>query len=181
MKTTMKQRSFLEFHILSGEASREVLSRGGDQRRVMGSQHQTWTRDEEVAIAVETSSVCLGARKFRTGPSTGKVMATIFWDLGGILLVDFLSPVIRSTVTGRPNSCGNWRMTSGTSDRTLTSRTSPFVTTTRVFIHTGHGRETCETGMDGDSSPAVQHWFGVIRLPPVRTTEGFPPWPVFHK
>ena len=30
------------------------------------------------------------------------------------------------------------------------SRTSPFVTTTRVFIHLGplHGRETCETGMD---------------------------------
>ena len=55
MKTMMKQRSVLEFHILSGKASREVLSRGGDQRRVMGS--QLWTRDEEVAIAVETSSV----------------------------------------------------------------------------------------------------------------------------
>ena len=55
MKTMMKQRSVLEFHILSGESSREVLSRGGDQRPVMGS--QLWTRDEEVAIAVETSSV----------------------------------------------------------------------------------------------------------------------------
>ena len=55
MKTIMKQRSVLEFHILSGEASREILSRGGDQRRVLGS--QLWTRDEEVAIAVETSSV----------------------------------------------------------------------------------------------------------------------------
>ena len=49
--------------------------------------------------------------------------------------MDFLSPVSRPTVTGTPNSCGNWRVTSGTSDRTLTSRTSPFVTTTRVFIH----------------------------------------------
>ena len=48
----MKQRSVLEFHILFGEASCEVLSRGGDQRRVMGSQR--WTRDEVVAIAVET-------------------------------------------------------------------------------------------------------------------------------
>ena len=59
MKTIMKQRSVLEFHILSGEASREVLSRGGDQRRVMSS--QLWTRDEEVAIAVETSSVSLSS------------------------------------------------------------------------------------------------------------------------
>ena len=62
-------------------------------------------------------------------------MATIFWDQDGILLVDFLSPVSRPTVIGTPNSCGNWRVTSGTSDRTLTSKTSPFVTTTRVFIH----------------------------------------------
>ena len=38
----MKQRSVLEFHILSGEASREVLPRGGDSRRVMGS--QPWAR-----------------------------------------------------------------------------------------------------------------------------------------
>ena len=51
MKTMMKQRSVLEFHFLS----REALSRGGEERRVMGS--QLWTRDEEVAIAVETSSV----------------------------------------------------------------------------------------------------------------------------
>ena len=32
------------------------------------------------------------ARKLRTGPSAGKVMATIFWDQDGILLVDFLEP-----------------------------------------------------------------------------------------
>ena len=62
-------------------------------------------------------------------------MATIFWDQDGILLLDFLSADSRPNVTGSPNSCGNWRVTSGTSDRTLTSRTSPFVTTTRVFIH----------------------------------------------
>ena len=31
-------------------------------------------------------------RKFKTGPSAGKVMATIFWDKDGILLVDFLEP-----------------------------------------------------------------------------------------
>ena len=55
MKTMMKQRSVLEFHILSGEASREVLPRGGDSRRVMGS--QLWARDEEVVNAVETSSI----------------------------------------------------------------------------------------------------------------------------
>ena len=35
----------------------------------------------------------LRVRKFRTGPSTGKVMATICWAQDGILLVDFLSPV----------------------------------------------------------------------------------------
>ena len=31
------------------------------------------------------------------------------------------------------------------------------------------------------SSPAVQPWFGVTRFPPVRTSEGLPPWPVFYK
>ena len=51
----------------------------------------------------------------------------------------------------------------------------------RIHTSLGHGWETCETGMDCDSSPAVQHWFGVIRLPLVRTTERLPPWPVFNQ
>ena len=51
----------------------------------------------------------------------------------------------------------------------------------RIHTSLGHGWETCETGMDGDSSSAVQHWFSVIRLPPVWTTDRLPPWPVFHK
>lgn len=37
-------------------------------------------------------------RKFRTQPSAGKVMATIFWDCKGALLVDYLPQ--RTTMTG---------------------------------------------------------------------------------
>ena len=87
----------------------------------------TVSQEEEAVNKVETFSVSYSS-EVQTGPSTGKVMATIFWDQDGILLADFLSPAIRLTVTGSPNSCGSQR--SGTSDRTLTW-TSPFITTKR--------------------------------------------------
>ena len=37
-------------------------------------------------------------KKFKTQPSAGKVMATVFWDAKGIILLDFLPK--RSTITG---------------------------------------------------------------------------------
>ena len=37
-------------------------------------------------------------KKFKTQPSAGKVMATVFWDAKGAIMLDFLPK--RSTVTG---------------------------------------------------------------------------------
>ena len=37
-------------------------------------------------------------KKFKTQPSAGKVMATVFWDAKGIIILDFL--LKRSTITG---------------------------------------------------------------------------------
>ena len=37
-------------------------------------------------------------KKFKTQPSAGKVLATVFWDAKGIIMLDFLPK--RSTVTG---------------------------------------------------------------------------------
>ena len=37
-------------------------------------------------------------KKFRTQPSAGKVMATVFWDAHGIIMRDFLAK--KSTITG---------------------------------------------------------------------------------
>ena len=36
-------------------------------------------------------------KKFKTQPSAGKVMATLFWDANGIIMLDFLPK--RSTIT----------------------------------------------------------------------------------
>ena len=37
-------------------------------------------------------------KKFKTQPSAGKVMATVFWDAQGIIMLDFLAN--KSTITG---------------------------------------------------------------------------------
>ena len=37
-------------------------------------------------------------KKFKTQPSAGKVMATVFWDAKGVFMLDFLPK--RSTITG---------------------------------------------------------------------------------
>ena len=37
-------------------------------------------------------------KKFKTQPSVGKVMATVFWDAQGVLMLDFLAK--KSTITG---------------------------------------------------------------------------------
>ena len=39
-----------------------------------------------------------GPKKFKTQPSAGKVMATVFWDAKGVIMLDFLPK--RSTITG---------------------------------------------------------------------------------
>ena len=41
-------------------------------------------------------------KKFKTQPSAGKVMATVFWDAKGVIMLDFLSK--RSTITGKYNA-----------------------------------------------------------------------------
>lgn len=38
-------------------------------------------------------------KKFRTQPSAGKIMATIFWDMEGVLLIDYLPH--KETITGK--------------------------------------------------------------------------------
>ena len=37
-------------------------------------------------------------KKFKTQPSAGKVMATVFWDAHGVIMLDFLAK--KSTITG---------------------------------------------------------------------------------
>ena len=37
-------------------------------------------------------------KKFKTQPSAGKVMATVFWDANGVIMLDFLPK--RRTITG---------------------------------------------------------------------------------
>ena len=37
-------------------------------------------------------------KKFKTQPPAGKVMATVFWDAKGVIMLDFLPK--RSTITG---------------------------------------------------------------------------------
>ena len=36
-------------------------------------------------------------KKFKTHPSAGKVMATVFWDAQGVIMLDFLAK--KSTIT----------------------------------------------------------------------------------
>ena len=38
------------------------------------------------------------AKEVKTQPSAGKVMATVFWDAKGVIMLDFLPK--RSTITG---------------------------------------------------------------------------------
>ena len=38
------------------------------------------------------------SKKFKTQPSAGKVMATVFWDAQGVIMLDFLAK--KSTITG---------------------------------------------------------------------------------
>ena len=51
-------------------------------------------------IKLSSQWVGLGSlrpKKFKTQPSAGKVMATVFWDAKGVIILDFL--LKRSTIT----------------------------------------------------------------------------------
>ena len=52
---------------------------------------------------IKLSHQCVGPgsqrpKKFKTQPSAGKVMSTVFWDAKGVIMLDFL--LKRSTITG---------------------------------------------------------------------------------
>ena len=65
--------------------------------------------DEQMATSASVCSTLLKShqwvgpgsprpKKFKTQPSAGKVMATVFWDAKGVIMLDFLPK--RSTITG---------------------------------------------------------------------------------
>ena len=45
--------------------------------------------------------------KFKTQPSAGKVMATVFWDAQGLIMLDFLAKKSTITVTYYANCLTN--------------------------------------------------------------------------
>ena len=173
----MKQRSVLEFHILSGEASREVLSRGGDQRRVNGFATMDPRRrgshfSRNIFSLLELGSSGQDRLRGKLWPlSFGIRMASCLWTFwarsAGRLWP--VHPTPAETEEWHPGQAtGHWHQGHHHSSRQL------------AYSYILRPRwETCETGMDSDSSPAVQHWFGIIRLPPVRTTERLPPGQYF--
>ena len=62
---------------------------------------ETWVHYYEPENKAQSSVVGPGSRmpkKFKTQPSAGKVMATVFWDAKGVIILDFLPK--RSTITG---------------------------------------------------------------------------------
>ena len=61
---------------------------------------ETWV---QMRLGIKLSRQWVGPgsprpKKFKTQPSAGKVMATVFWDAKGIIMLDFLPK--RSTITG---------------------------------------------------------------------------------
>ena len=62
---------------------------------------ETWVHYEPENKAQNRQWVGSGSprpKKFTTQPSAGKVMATVFWDSKGIIILDFLPK--KSTITG---------------------------------------------------------------------------------
>ena len=58
---------------------------------------ETWVHYYEPENKAQ-SRQWVGPKKFKTQPSAGKVMATVFWDAKGVIMLDFLPK--RSTLTG---------------------------------------------------------------------------------
>ena len=62
---------------------------------------ETWVHYYEPRIKLSRQWVGPGSprpKKFKTQPSAGKVMATVFWDAKGVIMLDFLPK--RCTITG---------------------------------------------------------------------------------
>ena len=60
---------------------------------------ETWIQYYEPENKVQwVGPGSLRPKKFKTQPSAGKVMATVFWNAKGVIMLDFLSK--RSTITG---------------------------------------------------------------------------------
>ena len=62
---------------------------------------ETWVHYYEPENKAQSSVGRAGSpkpKKFKTQPSAGKVMATVFWDAKGVIMLDFLPE--RSTITG---------------------------------------------------------------------------------
>ena len=76
--------------------------------------YETWVHFYEPENKVQSRQwVGLGSprpKKFKTQPSAGKVMATVFWYAKGVIMLDFLPK--RSTITvsyvGKPSSVYGW-------------------------------------------------------------------------
>ena len=62
---------------------------------------EIWVHYYEPENKAQVTSVGLGSprpKKFKTQSSDGKVMATVFWDAQGIIILNFLAK--KSTITG---------------------------------------------------------------------------------
>ena len=64
--------------------------------------NETWVHYYEPENKAQSSSKNVGPGsprpKFKTQPSAGKVMETVFWDAQGVIMLDFLAK--KSTITG---------------------------------------------------------------------------------
>ena len=59
---------------------------------------ETWVHYYEPENKAQScQTVGLGSKKFKTQPSAGKVMATVFWYAQGVIMLDFLAK--KSTIT----------------------------------------------------------------------------------
>ena len=59
---------------------------------------ETWVHYYEAQSRQSVGPGSPRPKKFKTQPSAGKVMATVFWDAEGVIMLDF--PAKKSTITG---------------------------------------------------------------------------------
>ena len=62
---------------------------------------ETWIHYYEPENEAQSRQCRAGSprpKKFKTQPSAGKVIATVFWDAQGVIMLDFLAK--KSTITG---------------------------------------------------------------------------------
>ena len=88
----LKKRRLLQFLL---EITIYMLKRFRSKHDFLVTVNETWVHYEPENKAQSGSP---RPKKFKTQPSVGKVMATVFWDAKGIILLDFLPK--RSTITG---------------------------------------------------------------------------------